>query len=75
MLTDDMPEVFIISGHTVQGVRQELRFVHLDCFMYNSLSLFLSLIVTHLTTYMCVNVTSVKSCHVALNSLLSLSLS
>uniref|UniRef100_A0A7N6BJ68 Phospholipid-transporting ATPase n=1 Tax=Anabas testudineus TaxID=64144 RepID=A0A7N6BJ68_ANATE len=25
MLTDDMTEVFIISGHTVQSVRQELR--------------------------------------------------
>uniref|UniRef100_A0A674PFF9 Phospholipid-transporting ATPase n=1 Tax=Takifugu rubripes TaxID=31033 RepID=A0A674PFF9_TAKRU len=25
MLTDDMAEVFIISGHTVQNVRQELR--------------------------------------------------
>uniref|UniRef100_H3DLW1 Phospholipid-transporting ATPase n=1 Tax=Tetraodon nigroviridis TaxID=99883 RepID=H3DLW1_TETNG len=25
MLTDDMAEVFIISGHTVQSVRQELR--------------------------------------------------
>ncbi|XP_037532568.1 phospholipid-transporting ATPase ID [Nematolebias whitei] len=25
MLTDDMSEVFIISGHTVQSVRQELR--------------------------------------------------
>ncbi|XP_041648665.1 phospholipid-transporting ATPase ID [Cheilinus undulatus] len=25
MLTDDMPEVFIVSGHTVQSVRQELR--------------------------------------------------
>uniref|UniRef100_A0A3Q3EIP8 Phospholipid-transporting ATPase n=1 Tax=Labrus bergylta TaxID=56723 RepID=A0A3Q3EIP8_9LABR len=29
MLTDDMTEVFIISGHTVQSVRQELRSVHL----------------------------------------------
>uniref|UniRef100_A0A665VER2 Phospholipid-transporting ATPase n=1 Tax=Echeneis naucrates TaxID=173247 RepID=A0A665VER2_ECHNA len=27
MLTDDMTEVFIISGHTVQSVRQELRSV------------------------------------------------
>lgn len=27
MLTDDMTEVFIISGHTVQSVRQELRLV------------------------------------------------
>lgn len=25
MLTDDMAEVFVISGHTVQSVRQELR--------------------------------------------------
>lgn len=25
MLTDDMTEVFTISGHTVQNVRQELR--------------------------------------------------
>ncbi|KAF3691940.1 Phospholipid-transporting ATPase ID [Channa argus] len=30
MLTDDMTEVFIISGHTVQSVRQELSF-HLFC--------------------------------------------
>uniref|UniRef100_A0A8D3EET1 Phospholipid-transporting ATPase n=1 Tax=Scophthalmus maximus TaxID=52904 RepID=A0A8D3EET1_SCOMX len=29
MLTDDMTEVFIISGHTVQSVRQELRSVSL----------------------------------------------
>uniref|UniRef100_A0A669D5C8 Phospholipid-transporting ATPase n=1 Tax=Oreochromis niloticus TaxID=8128 RepID=A0A669D5C8_ORENI len=29
MLTDDMTEVFIISGHTVQSVRQELRSVWL----------------------------------------------
>lgn len=29
MLTDDMTEVFIISGHTVQSVRQELRFAHI----------------------------------------------
>uniref|UniRef100_A0A671X2J3 Phospholipid-transporting ATPase n=1 Tax=Sparus aurata TaxID=8175 RepID=A0A671X2J3_SPAAU len=28
MLTDDMTEVFIISGHTVQSVRQELRSGH-----------------------------------------------
>uniref|UniRef100_A0AAQ5YM42 Phospholipid-transporting ATPase n=1 Tax=Amphiprion ocellaris TaxID=80972 RepID=A0AAQ5YM42_AMPOC len=28
MLTDDMTEVFIISGHTVQSVRQELRSAH-----------------------------------------------
>uniref|UniRef100_A0AAX7UMB1 Phospholipid-transporting ATPase n=1 Tax=Astatotilapia calliptera TaxID=8154 RepID=A0AAX7UMB1_ASTCA len=28
MLTDDMTEVFIISGHTVQSVRQELRSLH-----------------------------------------------
>lgn len=27
MLTDNMAEVFIISGHTVQSVRQELRSV------------------------------------------------
>uniref|UniRef100_A0AAQ5Y6F4 Phospholipid-transporting ATPase n=1 Tax=Amphiprion ocellaris TaxID=80972 RepID=A0AAQ5Y6F4_AMPOC len=32
MLTDDMTEVFIISGHTVQSVRQELRSA---CFMSN----------------------------------------
>jgi hypothetical protein len=25
MLTDDMGEVFIVNGHTVQSVRQELR--------------------------------------------------
>lgn len=30
MLTDDMTEVFIISGHTVQSVRQELRLVHVS---------------------------------------------
>lgn len=30
MLTDDMTEVFIISGHTVQSVRQELRSVCQD---------------------------------------------
>lgn len=29
MLTDEMMEVFIISGHTVQSVRQELRLVHI----------------------------------------------
>lgn len=28
MLTDDMTEVFIINGHTVQSVRQELRSVY-----------------------------------------------
>ncbi|KAG7282143.1 hypothetical protein CRUP_034890, partial [Coryphaenoides rupestris] len=28
MLTDDMGEVFIVNGHTVQGVRQELRSAH-----------------------------------------------
>uniref|UniRef100_A0A3B4ZB47 Phospholipid-transporting ATPase n=1 Tax=Stegastes partitus TaxID=144197 RepID=A0A3B4ZB47_9TELE len=31
MLTDDMTEVFIISGHTVQSVRQELRSAQLQC--------------------------------------------
>uniref|UniRef100_A0A4W6FW35 Phospholipid-transporting ATPase n=1 Tax=Lates calcarifer TaxID=8187 RepID=A0A4W6FW35_LATCA len=30
MLTDDMTEVFIISGHTVQSVRQELRSEHVS---------------------------------------------
>jgi len=30
MLTDDMTEVFIISGHTVQSVRQELGSVSLS---------------------------------------------
>uniref|UniRef100_A0AAQ4S0Y4 ATPase phospholipid transporting 8B2 n=1 Tax=Gasterosteus aculeatus aculeatus TaxID=481459 RepID=A0AAQ4S0Y4_GASAC len=30
MLTDDMPEVFIISGNTVHSVRQELRLVCLS---------------------------------------------
>uniref|UniRef100_H3C900 Phospholipid-transporting ATPase n=1 Tax=Tetraodon nigroviridis TaxID=99883 RepID=H3C900_TETNG len=32
MLTDDMAEVFIISGHTVQSVRQELRSACLGVF-------------------------------------------
>uniref|UniRef100_A0A8C7Y7X3 Phospholipid-transporting ATPase n=1 Tax=Oryzias sinensis TaxID=183150 RepID=A0A8C7Y7X3_9TELE len=31
MLTDDMTEVFIISGHTVQSVRHELRSVFFKC--------------------------------------------
>uniref|UniRef100_A0A7N6ACJ7 Phospholipid-transporting ATPase n=1 Tax=Anabas testudineus TaxID=64144 RepID=A0A7N6ACJ7_ANATE len=31
MLTDDMTEVFIISGHTVQSVRQELRSKQPQC--------------------------------------------
>uniref|UniRef100_A0A7N8YB11 Phospholipid-transporting ATPase n=1 Tax=Mastacembelus armatus TaxID=205130 RepID=A0A7N8YB11_9TELE len=34
MLTDDMTEVFIISGHTVQSVRQELRSVCLCGWLY-----------------------------------------
>lgn len=27
MLTDDMTEVFIVNGHTVQSVREELRYI------------------------------------------------
>lgn len=38
MLTDDMTEVFIISGHTVQSVRQELRSV----WMSGQMSMFLT---------------------------------
>uniref|UniRef100_A0A667YQF3 Phospholipid-transporting ATPase n=1 Tax=Myripristis murdjan TaxID=586833 RepID=A0A667YQF3_9TELE len=34
MLTDDMTEVFIISGHTVQSVRQELRSVWLTVSLF-----------------------------------------
>ncbi len=26
MLTDDMTEIFIVNGHTVQSVREELRY-------------------------------------------------
>uniref|UniRef100_A0A7N9B1D8 Phospholipid-transporting ATPase n=1 Tax=Mastacembelus armatus TaxID=205130 RepID=A0A7N9B1D8_9TELE len=42
MLTDDMTEVFIISGHTVQSVRQELRHMGKEgwgeaCFVGNGL--------------------------------------
>uniref|UniRef100_A0A8C4Z8H8 Phospholipid-transporting ATPase n=1 Tax=Gadus morhua TaxID=8049 RepID=A0A8C4Z8H8_GADMO len=32
MLTDDMGEVFIVNGHTVQSVRQELRSVYLTLY-------------------------------------------
>lgn len=44
MLTDDMTEVFIISGHTVQSVRQELRLVHFVRPRFNAVCRYVPLI-------------------------------
>uniref|UniRef100_A0A8C1PCJ0 Phospholipid-transporting ATPase n=1 Tax=Cyprinus carpio TaxID=7962 RepID=A0A8C1PCJ0_CYPCA len=38
MLTDDMTEIFIVNGHTVQSVREELRYNGDVCPVYVSLS-------------------------------------
>uniref|UniRef100_A0A6Q2ZLJ2 Phospholipid-transporting ATPase n=1 Tax=Esox lucius TaxID=8010 RepID=A0A6Q2ZLJ2_ESOLU len=52
MLTDDMTEVFIISGYTVQSVREELRWADITLVTSVELSLFILLCQTILALWL-----------------------
>uniref|UniRef100_A0A8C5FSP1 Phospholipid-transporting ATPase n=1 Tax=Gadus morhua TaxID=8049 RepID=A0A8C5FSP1_GADMO len=53
MLTDDMGEVFIVNGHTVQSVRQELRSVYLTLYfiVHACLTLWITAVVSLTVIY------------------------